>query len=665
MCGNRREWAGAIVALAMAAAAPAASASDWQLVPLGTLGGSTSTAMDMSAGGIVVGCSATASGAMHAFVYSGGAMHDLGSGTDAGDGNSCAAGVNDNGLVAGWSAPSGEVVAWQDGSLVHLGIHGQVGGVNGQGTIVGSYTDTGTTRAFIYSGGRVTDPGTLGSGTGVTEANAVNEHGQVVGDSNGRAFLYDSGGMRDLGDLGGGSARANDVNDAGLVVGMASQAQGEPVAFLYDGSMHALAGPCCSAAVAINNGGEILGSAEGVYGYVVQGDSWSRLDQIPAVAAAGWHHLEPVAVNDKGWIAGSGFDANGNQQAFILVPARSSTLASAKRVDFNGDGSGDLVFRDADGSVEVRLMQGTAVVGSATFMPSAPGRILATTGDFDGDGKTDLLYQRDDGAVEMWLMQGSALVNIATLMPAGTGWRVAHVGDFDGDGKSDLLWRHTDGSVGLWLMNGASIASRSTIMGPGSQWTPALVGDFNGDGASDIAWQGADGTVSVWLMSGAAVLNRGEVATGASAIAVGDFDGDGKSDLVFQRPDGSVLVACPYTAEGATIMPANGSWTVSNAADFNGDGKSDLLWIARDGSVGIWLMNAAAQLEHRTEMPAGSGWSVSVAQDLSGDSKADLVWTHVSGSVGEWLMDGTSQTQRMPLEPAGSTKRVVPLEFGK
>jgi probable HAF family extracellular repeat protein len=38
------------------------------------------------------------------------------------------------------------------------------------------------------------------------------------------------------------------------------------------------------------------------------------------VASRGWHHLEPTAINERGWIVGTAQDADGDSRAFLLVP---------------------------------------------------------------------------------------------------------------------------------------------------------------------------------------------------------------------------------------------------------------------------------------------------------------------------------------------------------
>src|SRR5450432_9666 len=66
-------------------------------VPLGTLGGTDSTANGINSRGDVTGAS-LAPVLQHAFVYSGGVMHDLGT---LGGGSSSGAAINDSGLVTG------------------------------------------------------------------------------------------------------------------------------------------------------------------------------------------------------------------------------------------------------------------------------------------------------------------------------------------------------------------------------------------------------------------------------------------------------------------------------------------------------------------------------------------------------------------------------------
>lgn len=316
-----RRWIQAGLAsscFAAVVAQAAVSASSWTVVDIGTLGGPGSYGAAVSDSGFVVGCADLPSGVSHAFVYDG-AMHDLGTGGGDPNGNSCALAVNDRGVAAGRSS-SGDLVMWSGSAVTMLGVKGTIGAINDAGIVVGACGPVGAGQAFLYSNGAVT---LLGDAAAVSEANAINARGQVVGTIAGRAFLYEGASLQDLGTL-GGFASAKGIDDAGAVVGMSTDANGTPHPFLWsDGAMTVMAGPSDSGAIDIDNAGAVIGSAEGTHGYFLDGGTYTRLDSIPAVAAKGWRHLEPTGINNRGWIVGTATDSSGNLRAFLLVPGGS------------------------------------------------------------------------------------------------------------------------------------------------------------------------------------------------------------------------------------------------------------------------------------------------------------------------------------------------------
>src|SRR5205807_6212417 len=110
----------------------------------------------------------------------------------------------------------------------------------------------------------------LGSLDSCSHARAVNELGQIVGEStnddfrNPRATLWENGTMTDLGSLGGGTAFANDLNEAGQIVGGTADASGYQRAFLWEnGVMTDLGVQPDGSALAINDNGQIVGTMNG------------------------------------------------------------------------------------------------------------------------------------------------------------------------------------------------------------------------------------------------------------------------------------------------------------------------------------------------------------------------------------------------------------------
>jgi probable HAF family extracellular repeat protein len=237
-----------------------ASAADYTITDLGTLGGTSSAAFRMNGSGAVAGYSSTSSGSQHAFVFSGTAMVDLGT---LGGTASQALGISASGQVVGYAnlAGDGSYQAYVYNGMSMTGI-GTLGGadssalaINKAGQIVGwSYTATGDathaffTRAFLYQNGTMTDLGTLGGAH--STAYDINDAGQIVGWSYTAAnpnlqphpFLYSGGQMSDLGPLGGSSGYATSINQSGQVCGWADLA-GDTAqhAYLYSGGvMHDL-----------------------------------------------------------------------------------------------------------------------------------------------------------------------------------------------------------------------------------------------------------------------------------------------------------------------------------------------------------------------------------------------------------------------------------------
>jgi len=318
-----------VIALATAAI----SAPRYAITDLGTLGGDTEATGINNLGQVIGASQAGAARDQHAFLWSNGRMRDLGT---AGWQTSYAAIITDQGLIRGGLMTAGAItvsesfiwqlgrmriaepvrtpwgkaeiaditragrflgvikgnnrvraVIWGNGQPVNLGIvDWQPAGLNDRGDVLGSASTQGESpRVILWSRGRIAK-----LPASVTSASALNNNGGVVGwaatkSGESHAFLWKGGKMTDLGTLKGGSSYANEINDAGQIVGSSQVSEALDFhAVVWDrGKLHDL----------------------------------NTL--IPA--GSGWVLRDAVAVNNRGQVAGSGLH-NGRRRAFLLTPVR-------------------------------------------------------------------------------------------------------------------------------------------------------------------------------------------------------------------------------------------------------------------------------------------------------------------------------------------------------
>ncbi len=157
------------------------------------------------------------------------------------------------------------------------------------------------------------------------------------------------------------------------------------------------------------------------------------------------------------------------------VAARPDAFWSVAGIgDFDGDGRKDLLWRNASGEVVEWQMNGRTIAGSGdvTFSglaarPDASWSV-AGIGDFNHDGKSDLLWRNANGSLAMWLMNGTSIASSGTVTFNGAAvapdpsWHVVEIGDFNGDSNGDILWRNNNGALAEWLMNGNTIGQSLT-----------------------------------------------------------------------------------------------------------------------------------------------------------------------------------------------------------
>lgn len=267
------------------------------LTDLGSLGGTDSYATAINDAGAITGSTLSASGEQHAFLFQGGSVRDLGAGT-------AGYGISARGDVVGskQTIDGATGFVYRDGHVTELGnlgtgSDGKAVDINDHGTVVGvstTGTDAANLHPYLYRHGQLHDLGAVG-GADSTGAIAINNAGQVAGDSTGpdgwmRAFLYQDGAMQDLGGFGESLLEIHDLNEHGTLVGTASTEEEGLIPFMNVGAalvdLNTLIDPTLGwrifSAYANNDLGQVVG-------YGCQGETCGlvRLDPTSAVPEPG------------------------------------------------------------------------------------------------------------------------------------------------------------------------------------------------------------------------------------------------------------------------------------------------------------------------------------------------------------------------------------------
>ena len=195
------------------------------LTDLGGLGGDRTIPRALNDRGDVVGGATTPDGAIHAFLWHDGVLTDLGVGTGE------AQGINKQRQVVGGTM-LGRAFLWEDGVLTDLGLPPGMAfagafRINDRAQVIGTASPAGikAAMAFVWEDGAFTDLGSLGDRINIPRA--INNRGDIVGNSGGVAFLWHAGTLTDLGTLlpigsGWTSLVPTGINNSGQIVGVGS-----------------------------------------------------------------------------------------------------------------------------------------------------------------------------------------------------------------------------------------------------------------------------------------------------------------------------------------------------------------------------------------------------------------------------------------------------------
>lgn len=305
---------------------------------LGTLGGVGAVINAVNDLGQVVGSAATAPpGPFHAFRWSKQTgLVDL---SRPGVGNSIATDINNRGQVAGIavfpeSAPNGRAFRWSPRTgMVDLGSLNNYSGafaINEAGTAVG-YTEGPLDPGFLTLAAGWPAAGGLiplnNFASVASVANDINNAGQIVGSAafdaglNDQAFIWTpAGGLRNLGAPGPFLSFAERINEKGLVIGDNFSSPGDRNGFIWsrENGVLLIGTPFVdsSDAADVNNLGQVVGSINGrAFVWTRAGGFVDLNTRIPG-APADFGLFTALAISDNGSIVATGNTGG----LFLLVP---------------------------------------------------------------------------------------------------------------------------------------------------------------------------------------------------------------------------------------------------------------------------------------------------------------------------------------------------------
>ncbi len=272
------------------------------------------------------------------------------------EGAATAKDVNLSGSVVGIATgaeSAEEAFVWVGGSARRLG--GRAAhAVNDLGDVAG---DSGGV-AYVWEKG-VPIALTYGSARGVNNVGDVVGEA-VMGPGALRAFLWRAGQFFDLGSLGGELSAAYQVNDAGLVAGWAETDAGDIHAFLWgEGVMEDLGtlGGCASMAYGLNDLDQVVGYARTADG-LDRAFLWDRQGGMRDLGTLGGYSVAYAADND-GRVVGESATAGHGVHAFLWRDGRMLDLNDLLPADSGWELVRALGINDAGQIVGEGLFRGT------------------------------------------------------------------------------------------------------------------------------------------------------------------------------------------------------------------------------------------------------------------------------------------------------------------
>ena len=494
------------------------------------------------------------------------------------------------------------------------GDYSEATGINNAGQVVGgSYTAGGAFHAFVYSGGKMTDLGTLAGGN-QSEAEGINSSGQITGwstfgsvDSQGSpevdTILYTGGKMTDLGVLAGDTNSLGfAINDSGVIVGKsytyysANGLYADQNAFIFANGKMTKLGPLpggfFSGATGINAAGTAAGWSD-----TGNKDSSNNLEYHAVRYAAGGGVANlgvPLGetnsigqgINASGNVTGYVYSTNGANTAFVYSNNGGIKLLGALPHGFNSlgiginlpgqvVGQGDIGVQDAQGNLiyHAFLYTGGALYDLNNLCLNSKGWRIEYAAGINDSGQIAAYALGPSGQVHAVLLE--ALVTsppIITTQPVKVAVKTGGSATFTVAAISGTTFRYQ------WEKNGVPITGATSAKLTLTKVTAANAGTYTAlvtNAVGNVTSSKATLTVNV---TPASITTQPKSVSNVKAGATVTFKVVAKGDIPinyqWQFNGGNLTNSNNYT--GATTA----TLTIKNANAGNAGNYQVLVWNA-------------------------------------------------------------------------------------
>ncbi|MCR1161293.1 lysozyme [Paenarthrobacter sp. UW852] len=324
------------------------------------------------------------------------------------------------------------------------------------------------------------------------------------------------------------------------------------------------------------------------------------------------------------------------------------------QLDFDDDGSQDIVSRTSDGTM--RLYRSN---GLGSFVPEASSVIgngwsamtsVSSSSGFNGSGSQGLQARAANGDLFYYPAESGSWGN---RFLTGLGWNDAalisgapvDVASTLGVDAADVLAVRTDGNLYRYAATGStSLLGAERI---GTQWTGLKAGfltDWNGDGALDILAQWSDGRLNVYPgLKGSGFGSPISLGTGWKdwTLTVGSWKkSDALPGITGYDPSGRMFYISNPNGNGlgprVQIGTGWGGLEILQM-DFDKDSNADLLAKGSNGDLRLYRSNGSGSFIQESPSVIGVGWdaisSFGAVKGFAGTGTSGIIARTTTGDL--------------------------------